>query len=116
MSQFGSSTASWWSAEAVQDKVPDPETAGWGSTLVGEVMKAKVGPLGLFGPKLPPAQPRVPRLIMSIYPGRAITLQEDSGAWLWCSADDMVIDAVRKVGLTSGSAYLLFREGLGRGR
>lgn len=23
--------------------------------------------------------------------------EEDSGAWLWCSADDMVIDAVRKV-------------------
>lgn len=40
--QFGSSAASWRSAEAVQDKVPDPETAGWGSTLVGEVMKAKV--------------------------------------------------------------------------
>lgn len=24
--------------------------------------------------------------------------EEDSGAWLWCAADDMVIDAVRKVG------------------
>ncbi|KAL4421922.1 hypothetical protein ABPG77_005206 [Micractinium sp. CCAP 211/92] len=71
---FGSSTASWWSAEAVQDKVPDPETAGWGSTLVGEVMKAK----------------------------------EDSGAWLWCSADDMVIDAVRKMTHANVGSLLVF--------
>lgn len=71
---FGSSAASWRSAEAVQDKVPDPETAGWGSTLVGEVMKAK----------------------------------EDSGAWLWCSADDMVIDAVRKMTHANVGSLLVF--------
>lgn len=40
--QFGSSAATQMSAEAVAEKLPDTETAGWGSTLVGEVMKAKV--------------------------------------------------------------------------
>ena len=24
-------------------------------------------------------------------------MQHDAGAWLWCSKDDLVIDAVRKV-------------------
>lgn len=73
---FGSSTASWNSAaEAAQEKLPDPETAGWGSTLVGEVMKAK---------------------------------HEDTGAWLWCSADDMVIDAVRKMTHANVGSLLVF--------
>ncbi len=30
---------------------------------------------------------------------------EDSGAWLWCAADDMVIDAVRKVGEGLGEPW-----------
>ncbi|KAI7837032.1 hypothetical protein COHA_009109 [Chlorella ohadii] len=50
------------SAEAVADREKKlPETSGWGSTLVGHLLKAKA---------------------------------EDSGAWLWCAADDMVIDAM----------------------
>ena len=42
--QFATSSA-WQSAEAAQNEaaLPEPETTGWGSTLVGELMKAKVG-------------------------------------------------------------------------
>ena len=43
--QFGTSAA-WRSAEAVQEEagsaLPEPETTGWGSTRVGELLKAKV--------------------------------------------------------------------------
>ena len=42
--QFGTSTA-WQSAVAQEDTsapLPEPETTGWGSTRVGELLKAKV--------------------------------------------------------------------------
>ncbi|PRW60603.1 CBS domain-containing mitochondrial [Chlorella sorokiniana] len=64
------------SAEAVAEREKKlPETSGWGSTLVGHLLKAKA---------------------------------EDSGAWLWCAADEMVIDAVRKMTHANVGSLLVF--------
>ena len=45
---------------------------------------------------------------MSFSVARLISQKEDQGAWLWCSKDDYVIDAVRKVCAT----FLLTRNHL----
>lgn len=95
-------------AEAVAEREAKlPETTGWGSTRVGSLLKAKVGAgraaVGLLGfrrgfrpyraaprPAGPPGAPT------RLCPAPRTLQEEDSGAWLWCAADDMVIDAIRK--------------------
>lgn len=133
-----------------------PETTGWGSTQVGQLLKSKVRRAGgqsrwqpcliarVFRPPRPRrAQLRGASACLAAWAGRrrvqgpmrssppprhscrrgwlggwrlaacphptastpcprpVNTLphhqEDDSGAWLWCAADDMVIDAVRKV-------------------
>ena len=62
---------------------------------MGELLKAKVrrgGGARAFGPH--PALRWLPHAAV-----RFSGVQEDSGAWLWCSGDDMVIDAIRKASL-----------------
>ena len=65
---------------------------------MGELLKAKVrrgGGARAFGPH--PALRWLPQAAV-----RFSGVQEDSGAWLWCSGDDMVIDAIRKASPLGG--------------
>lgn len=38
--------------------------------------------------------------------------KENSGAWLWCSKDDFMIDAIRKVQQITLHSYVLFHQAL----
>ena len=97
--QFGSSASVYNSAadpvspEGSGDA--DPETVGWGSTTVGTLLRAKVS---LLAHSLILGLIFQVHMLTLLFPPPIISVQSnDSGAWLWCSQDDWVIDAIRKV-------------------
>jgi hypothetical protein len=97
--QFGSSASVFNSAAdpvspAEGSADADPETVGWGATTVGTLLRAKVSSV----PDSFDFHFQACSLADTAFSQTTISVQaNDSGAWLWCSEDDLVIDAIRKV-------------------